>query len=302
MFIGIRRQAPDVLYYGSRMKKKNICILAALALCAVVAGGVAYCLLSETPAPKKVETGGRKKKVKNNKKKPKKGVLATRAERINETGKTRPNILADLERDEEAKLTAAERALLEELQNGVDANSLRRVAKTAEKIQKLIREKGEKNVPVLLRSEAVEALGWFLPDSLADLLPFMADSDSDVLDDALTQFESALDDSEIGDRNLSDIVKSFAKVIDNEDALDALFMCVENDMRNSIAVETYREILKTGSPAAKSRVWESVEDFTGEDEVTTEAALEDWLKENPDDDDDEEFYGPSTDDDDGSDD
>lgn len=223
----------------------------------------------------------------------------TLAQRVQEKAeKEKPQLLNDL--DEEAKLTAEERALLKELQEGLDANSLRRVAKTVEKIQKLIREKGEQNVPPLLRSEAVEALGWFLPDSLADLIPFMADSDPDVLDDVMTQFESAIDDSSLGDRELSNILKTVARVLDNEDALDALFMGIESDMRNSFAVATYLEILKTGSPTAKARVWESIEDFTGEDNIKTEADLIKWASdpENADDEDDDDFYGPDRDTDD----
>ena len=34
-----------------------------------------------------------------------------------------------------------------------------------------------------------------------------------------------------------------------------------------------------------------MQDFTGEDDITTPEQLDAWLKENPDDEDDEEFYG-----------
>ena len=72
-------------------------------------------------------------------------------------------------------------------------------------------------------------------------------------------------------------------------------------MRNSVAVATYKEILKSGTEEAKQRVWESVEDFTGE-EITTVEQLDEWLKQNPDDEDDDDLYGPAPIDDDDNDD
>ena len=269
----------------------KIIMVAGAALLAVgIIGATIFTLKSEAPSPDGISERQSHKKKRNIRiRKNRKG-----AERHIQTpkslGREKPNLLEDL--DDEAKLTAAELALLNELQEGVDRESFRDVVKTVEKIQKMIREKGFDGVPVALRAEAVEALGWFTPDSLAELLGFMADTDPDVLDDVMTKFEDAIDDAELGDRALSEILKSVAKVLDNEEALDALFMGIESDMRNSVAVATYTEILKTGSDAAKSRVWESIEDFTGEDDIKTIEQLEEWLKENPDDEDDEDFFGP----------
>lgn len=269
----------------------KIIMVAGAALLAVgIIGATIFTLKSEAPSPDGISERQSHKKKRNIRiRKNRKG-----AERHIQTpkslGREKPNLLEDL--DDEAKLTAAELALLNELQEGVDRESFRDVVKTVEKIQKMIREKGFDGVPVALRAEAVEALGWFTPDSLAELLGFMADTDPDVLDDVMTKFEDAIDDAELGDRALSEILKSVAKVLDNEEALDALFMGIESDMRNSVAVATYKEILKTGSDAAKSRVWESIEDFTGEDDIKTIEQLEEWLKENPDDEDDEDFFGP----------
>lgn len=278
--------------YTLRMANNTkIIMVAGAALLAVgIIGATIFTLKSESPAPNGVsERQSHKKKHNIRIRKNRKG-----AERHIQTpkslGREKPNLLEDL--DDEAKLTAAELALLNELQEGVDRESFRDVVKTVEKIQKMIREKGFDGVPVALRAEAVEALGWFTPDSLAELLGFMADTDPDVLDDVMTKFEDAIDDAELGDRALSEILKSVAKVLDNEEALDALFMGIESDMRNSVAVATYKEILKTGSDAAKSRVWESIEDFTGEDDIKTVEQLDEWLKENPDDEDDEDFFGP----------
>lgn len=192
---------------------------------------------------------------------------------------------------EESALTEAQRALLNELQEALDDESLRRVAKIVEKIQDQYRKGGDEAIPPYMREQAVEALSWFLPDSLAELIGFMADSNPDVLEDVMKNFTEGIDDAELSDRELAAIFKKVAPVIEDDDAIDAILMGLENDMRNSVAVETYKEIFKTGSEAIKQRLVESMQDFTGEDDITTPEQLDTWLKENPDDEEDEDFYG-----------
>lgn len=192
---------------------------------------------------------------------------------------------------DEITLTAAQQALLDELQEAADDESLRRVAKIVEKIQDQYRKGGDAAVPPSMREQAVEALSWFLPDSLAELIGFMADSNPEVLEDVMKNFTEGIDDAELGDRELANIFKKIAPLIEDDDAIDAILMGLENDMRNSVAVDTYKEIFKTGSDAIKQRLAESMQDFTGEDDITTPEQLDAWLKENPDDEDDEEFYG-----------
>ena len=192
---------------------------------------------------------------------------------------------------EESALTEAQRALLNELQEALDDESLRRVAKIVEKIQDQYRKGGDEAIPPYMREQAVEALSWFLPDSLAELIGFMADSNPEVLEDVMKNFTEGIDDAELSDRELATIFKKIAPLIEDDDAIDAILMGLENDMRNSVAVDTYKEIFKVGSDAIKQRLIESMQDFTGEDDITTPEQLDAWLKENPDDEDDEEFYG-----------
>ncbi len=197
---------------------------------------------------------------------------------------------------DDVQLTEAQQALLDELQNALDDESLRRVAKIVEKIQDQYREGGDAAVPPQMREQAVEALSWFLPDSLAELIGFMADSNPEVLEDVMKNFTEGIDDAELGDRELANIFKKIAPLIEDDDAIDAILMGLENDMRNSVAVDTYKELFKNGSEAIKQRLVESMQDFTGED-FTTPEQLDAWLKENPDDEDDEEFYGKPENDD-----
>lgn len=186
-------------------------------------------------------------------------------------------------------------ALIDELEDGVEREDFRSVIRTVAKIRAIQREKGESAIPLEVREEAVGALGGFLPKSLPELVSFWGDSNPEIVDDAKSEFEFLLDDSELGDRQLSEMLTTVTRAITDDDLLDSVFACIENDMRNSVAVKTYLEILNTGSDAAKARVWESVEDFTCEDGITDAKKLQDWLRENPDDEDDEEFYGPDED-------
>ena len=198
---------------------------------------------------------------------------------------------------DDSSLTEAQKAQLDELHEALDDDSFRRVAKIAEKIQDQYRKGGDAAVPPYMREKAVEALSWFLPDSLADLIGFMADSNPEVLEDVMMNFTLGLSDAELGDRELAAIFKKIGPLIKDEDAIDAVLMRLENDMRNSVAVDTYKELFKTGSDAIKKRLVESMQNFTGKDDITAPEQLDAWLKENPDGKDDEASYGKSDKDD-----
>ena len=176
------------------------------------------------------------------------------------------------------------------------------VARIVKSIQDQYLKGGDAAIPPVMREQAVEALSWFLPDSLAELIGFMADSNPEVLEDVMKNFTEGIDDAELSDRELANIFKQIAPVIKDDDAIDAILMGLENDMRNSVAVDTYKNIFVNGSDEIKQRLVESMQDFTGEDDITTPEQLDAWLKENPDDEDDEEFYGNVDKDDDDKDD
>ena len=260
---------------------------AALAALTIVGALVVVFSPSAPKEPaKQVEKGKQKKKARKAQKSAKAKPAVKAAAASNRPAST--NSFDDVE---ESTLTEAQRALLNELQEALDDESLRRVARIVEKIQDQYRKGGDEAIPPYMREQAVEALSWFLPDSLAELIGFMADSNPEVLEDVMKNFTEGIDDAELSDRELATIFKKIAPLIEDDDAIDAILMGLENDMRNSVAVDTYKEILKVGSDAIKQRLIESMQDFTGEDDITTPEQLDAWLKENPDDEDDEEFYG-----------
>lgn len=217
-----------------------------------------------------------------------------RSEKISESRNDRAKPTLSLTEDEEATLSAEMKKVLADLRRAVDQENRKAVSKLAEQILVKMRKNGDDAVPPFVRSKAIEAISFFLPDSLADLAGFMADSDPEVLEEAMAQFELAIDDPDLGDRELASILKTFSKALTDPDAIDSFFMGIESDMRNSVAVETYKYVAENGSDAIKRRIWESVEDFTGEDNIKSAKDLDDWLSQNPDDPDDDDFYGGSS--------
>ena len=270
-------------------QRRGLLILIGCAVLVTALGvGVAVYFLSSSPEPERqVEVTKAKKKPRKKNRQPKASDRRANVKVANAS----TNIFNNAELDEEAKLTSAQKALLDELQDAVDDESLRRVARIVKSIQDQYLKGGDKAIPPYMREQAVEALSWFLPDSLAELIGFMADSNPEVLDDVMKNFTEGIDDAEISDRELADIFKKIAPLIEDDDAIDAILMGIENDMRNSVAVDTYKALSQIGSEAIKQRLVESIQDFTGEDDISKPEQLDAWLKENPDDEDDEEFYG-----------
>ena len=273
-----------------KINRSLILIACATLATALIVGAAVYFSQSAPEQDQLEEKKTEKKQRIRKKKRPQKA----RSRRIDaQASNTSTNAVsrAEADEDEEANLTAAQKALLEELQEAADDESLRRVAKIVKTIQDQYLKGGDAAVPPYMREQAVEALSWFLPDSLAELIGFMADSNPEVLEDVMKNFTEGIDDAELSDRELASIFKKIAPLIEDDDAIDAILMGLENDMRNSVAVDTYKELFKIGSEAIKQRLVESMQDFTGQDDITTPEQLDSWLKENPDDEDDEEFYG-----------
>ena len=280
---------------------KNLMIALLGIVVAISAAGLYVVFRPDTTKPaenmKKVVVTQKKGKAK--KKAPSRNAQKVRAQKINQSlGADKPDMSLTL--DEEANLSAEMKDILAQLQDALDDNDAQKVSKLAERILVTQRKKGQDAVPPYVREKAVEAIGFFLPGSLADLVGFMADSDPDVLQDVMDKFAEAIDDPDLGDRELSSILTSVAKVLNNEDAVEALFFAIESDMRHSVAVQTYLNVWENGSKEVQAKVLESISDFTGEDDITTPEQLKKWLEENPDDEDDEDFYAgaSATDDDD----
>jgi len=215
--------------------------------------------------------------------------------RIVESESTKPNVLEITKAAKgsgEDELTDTEKSVLKEIQSALDANdfkSLRRALSRLTASTKSGGLGGYSKVPRSIRAAAVQALGWFGKDAAIDLMGFMADSDEEISTDAASQFELALQDVDLGDRERAEIVKATAKTLTDSEQLDMLLFSL-NDMRNSVKADTVISILKEGTPQAKDTMLDQIEFYLDVD-VTTVDDVEKWAEQNPDDPDDDEFYG-----------
>ena len=208
------------------------------------------------------------------------------------------DVTADDDVDENGvKLTAEMKQILADIQDCLDREDRKALSKVCERIAKIQRERGEGAVPVSVRAKAVEAIGQFLPASLAELVGFMADSDPEVIDSVFDQLDTLLNDTTIGDKELSGMLVSMSKVLTNEDAIDSLAMAIDCNMRNSVKVETCKQILEKGTDAVVTRIKESIAEMLeveAKDLPNNKEALKSRLNEslegNPDGEDDDDFY------------
>ena len=216
----------------------------------------------------------------------------------NNTARARRPIALDDDVDENGvKLTAEMKQILAEIQDCLDREDKKALSKVCEKIAMIQRERGEGAVPVSIRAKAVEAVGLFLPASLAELVGFMADSDPEVVDSVFDQLDNLLNDTTIGDRELAGMLVSMSKVLTNEDAVDSLAMAIDMNMRNSVKVDACQQILEKGNEVVVTRLKETIAemlevevDELPQNPKALREKLDEWLAENPDGEDDEDFY------------
>jgi len=215
--------------------------------------------------------------------------------RIVESESTKPNVLEITKAAKgsgEDELTDTEKSVLKEIQSALDANdfkSLRRALSRLTASTKSGGLGGYSKVPRSIRAAAVQALGWFGKDAAIDLMGFMADSDDEISSDAASQFELALQDVDLGDRERAEIVKATAKTLTDSDQLEMLLFSL-NDMRNSVKADTVISILTEGTSQARATMLDQIEFYIDVD-VTTVNGVRDWAEQNPDDPGDDEFYG-----------
>ena len=199
-----------------------------------------------------------------------------------------------LDDEEEKELTDLARKVLASLQAALDNedfDQIRQILEMAQHASKGSLGRYTEGMPVALRKKLIEAISWFGAQGLPELIGFIADENEEVAQMALDQFEQALSDVSLGDRERAKIVSLASTVLTDTDALEQIFMEISN-MRNSVAANTIFTILQDGTPEAKRLIIETMEFVTGEDNIKTVEDLEKWLAENPDGEYDDDLYGP----------
>lgn len=215
--------------------------------------------------------------------------------RIVESEELRPNVIEDADIDDLDQLSDTQRSVLDEIQSALDADDVKALRKALSRFTASVKAGGlggYANVPRVIRSAAVQALGWFGKDAAVDLIDFMADADEEISSDAFDQFELALQDVDMSDYDRAAIVKATARALTDPDRIDMLLMSL-NDMRNSVKAETAIDILTYGTDPVKEALREELPTQFDED-VDSPDAIRKWAAMNPDDPDDESFYNPSS--------
>jgi hypothetical protein len=214
--------------------------------------------------------------------------------RIVESEATRPDVIKDADIDDAEQLSPIQKSVLKEIQAALDADDVKALRKALSKFTASTKKGGlggYENVPRVIRAAAVQALGWFGKDAAIDMIDFMADADEEISDDAFDQFEQALLDCEMGDRERSALVKAVSKALKDSDRIDAMISCL-SDMRNSVKADTAIAILTDGSDQSKAALLDEME-FYFDEGVQTVDDIKKWMAENPDDPDDDDFYAGS---------
>lgn len=208
--------------------------------------------------------------------------------RVNSIVREREKPTFNLETADEALLSAEQKAILAEIRKALDEENKKDVLRLVQKLQSS--KEWPDGIPKAIKMVAIEALGWFGSSCLPEIVGFLADGDPEIIEATIERYEEALSDIELSDRERAQILIGAAKVIRDPEIMDQ-FMFELNDMRNSVAIDTIKQIMALGSDALKGVLAENIEFFTGEENLDTAAKLDAWLKENPDGEDDEDLYG-----------
>lgn len=194
---------------------------------------------------------------------------------------------------DERELSKLQLEILEQLRSALNANDLKGVRRAVARFNASTAKGGlEGMVPKVMRSQAVQALGWFGSPAIADLTQFMADADPDVEEDAFAQFEMSIQDWDLGDRMRADILKQVLRAMTDTDRIDMLLMNLDT-MRNSVKADVLIDALTAGSEATKAVVREEAGFYTDTNVEPTAEGIKSWSEDNPDLYSDEEAYGPA---------
>ena len=193
---------------------------------------------------------------------------------------------------EEAALNDLQRKLLEEIRVALREDDYKTLMRLVRKMQ--TSDEWPDGIPGSIKKAALEALGWYGSKCLPEIVPFLGDSNSEIVAEAVSQWEDAIAECE-SDREVSAQVKLAARVVTEAESVESILMEVMN-MRHSVAVETFKDILENGNEQAQAKVLEQIGDYTEDSTITTAEQLDEWLERNPDDPGDEEMYGSISDD------
>jgi len=173
--------------------------------------------------------------------------------------------------DDRTDLTEEDKTFLKAIDKALDDEDF--------KALQAIAADASKSKTVEVRSELVDALGWFGTKAMAELTPLMADANEDVAQSALDNWTSALDDIENEDTKCA-LVEGVMSALKNPEMLESLVMEM-NGCEDRRVIQTLVNLIGGNNVPAAQAAREHYEFVTG-DEFTTIEAAEKWLRENAD--------------------
>ena len=192
--------------------------------------------------------------------------------------------VVDLEAEEEAKLTAQHRQLLTDIRAALDADNKKRMIALIQKMQKL--EEWPDGIPAILKKTAIEAMAWFGADCLPELAGFFADGDPEIVEDVVSRYDEALSDPELTPEQIAQLLVVASQFVHDSDAMDSMLTSL-NELPHSLAVKTIETIMEKGTPETQKVLPDNIDFYTGEENLHTPEALEEWLEQHPDEHDDQ---------------
>lgn len=202
----------------------------------------------------------------------------------------------DIGADEEAKLTEAQKKLLEEIRAALKVDNWRKLTKLVQQLQ--ASDEWPDGVPLAVRRAAIDALSFYGAKCLPEIIGFMGDADAEIIDTATESFWDSVTDPDLSDLEIETNLLAAMKLIRNEESIKSMLSeVITTSMRNSRAVDTVKKLMAYDNKAIKEELPSVIEELTEDRTVTTAQQLDEWLAQHPDDPDDADMYDGMKDDD-----
>ncbi len=192
------------------------------------------------------------------------------------------------EAQEIAKLSPAQKKLYNALQKAIDNTNDAEVLRIIADMQNS--KDWHSNISPFIKHTALNALFAMGEKSLPEIIPFMLDSNGEIVEEANSLFIDCISDMDLSDYYRAELLIAASNAITDSDTLESLLFEI-NSMRNSVAIDTIKQLLTTGNSNVQKLLPETIETFVGEEGVETPEQLDEWLKQNPDDEFDDDLYG-----------
>ena len=168
---------------------------------------------------------------------------------------------------EQPTISPAAQALVDAIEKAYEDDDLKTTLSLAPKA----RMSAEKAV----REAMLWSLGWFGKPALSELVPFLADSDDEIANDALRCFNDVLQEFEDEGERISIVELVMMKITSPVILEDVAMEYIGVGDRQ--AVESLLRVIERGTEAGRRQAYKTYESVTGEKFTTSQAARK-WVE------------------------